>query len=296
MTRSTSPTSRCCRASPDRDAHTVPVNIHADASRRHRYSLGAGYATDTGPRGTLGFEDRRVNDRGHSFSVEVQAAQVTKYSVQSRYTIPFGDPATESFSLRGSIEQRNWGDVTTNTLSAGPSITAVTGPWQHVWAVNAVRTTSESIYAPINTTDRLLVPELDIASVPKGYLGEPLFEHPLSLEIKGSDASLGSNSNWVQAHLQAERVFRPGAQVAPAAARGSGRDAGAGFDAAAGRVPLLRRRRQQRARLRLQHPLANGRDQCVRRARAWPMPRVRSGRRPPISRWAARTWPPARSR
>jgi translocation and assembly module TamA len=192
---------------PDRDAHTVPVSIHADASRRHRYSIGAGYATDTGVRGTLGFEDRRVNDRGHSFSVEVQAAQVTKYSVQSRYTIPFGDPATESFSLRGSIEQRNWGDVTTNTLSAGPSITAVTGPWQHVWAVNAVRTTSESIYAPINTTDRLLVPELDIASVPKGYLGEPLFEHPLFLEIKGSNSSLGSNSTWVQAHLQAERVF-----------------------------------------------------------------------------------------
>jgi hypothetical protein len=34
------------RAGPG-DAHTVPVTIHADASRRHRYSIGAGYATDT---------------------------------------------------------------------------------------------------------------------------------------------------------------------------------------------------------------------------------------------------------
>jgi translocation and assembly module TamA len=192
---------------PDRDNHTVPVNIRADPSRRHRYSAGAGYATDTGPRGTLGFEDHRINDRGHVFSVEIQAAQVTKYSLQSRYTIPIGDPAVENFSLRGSIEQRNWGDVTTNTLSVGPSITALTGSWQHVWAINAVRTASESIYAPINTTDRLFVPELDLASVPKGYLGEPLFEHPLFLEIKGSNATLGSNANWLQAHLQAERVF-----------------------------------------------------------------------------------------
>ena len=129
---------------PDRDNHTVPVSIHADASRRHRYSLGGGYATDTGVRGTLGFEDRRINDRGHTFSVEVQAAQVTKYSLQTRYTIPFGDPAVESFSLRASAEQRDWGDVTTNTLSAGPAVTAVTGSWQHVWAINAVRTKSEN--------------------------------------------------------------------------------------------------------------------------------------------------------
>jgi translocation and assembly module TamA len=135
----------------------------------------------------------------------VQAAQVTKYSLQSRYTIPIGDPAVESLSLRGSIEQRDWGDVTTITQSIGPAITAVTNGWQHVWTVNAVHTTSESIAG--DETDTLLVPEVDLASVPKGYLGEPLFEHPLFIEIKGSHSSLGSNSNWVQAHLQAERVF-----------------------------------------------------------------------------------------
>jgi translocation and assembly module TamA len=192
---------------PDRDAHTVPVSIHADASRRHRYSLGGGYATDTGVRGTLGFEDRRINELGHSFSVEVQAAQVTKYSLQTRYTIPIGDPAVENFSLRASAEQRDWGDVTTNTLSAGPAVTAVTGSWQHVWLINAVRTASETIDPTLNATDHLLVPELDIASVPKGYLGEPLFEHPLFIVIRGSHSSLGSNANWLQAHIQAERVF-----------------------------------------------------------------------------------------
>jgi translocation and assembly module TamA len=193
---------------PDREAHIVPVTISAKASRRYRYSFGAGYATDTGARGTLGFEDHRINDRGHVFSVELQAAQVTKYSLQSRYTIPIGDPAVENFSLRGSIEQRDWGDLNTTTLSVGPSVTALTGAWQHVWAVNAVRTTTTSVYLPSSETDSLLVPELDLASVPKGYLGEPLFEHPLYIELKGSSSALGSNSNWLQAHVQAERVFR----------------------------------------------------------------------------------------
>jgi translocation and assembly module TamA len=119
----------------------------------------------------------------------------------------------ESFSMRGSIEQRDWGDVTTNTLSVGPAFTAVTGSWQHVWLVNAVHTTTradndlvESIQG--TQSDSLLVPELDIASVPKGYLGEPLFERPLFIEIRGSHSALGSDSNFLQAHLQAERVFR----------------------------------------------------------------------------------------
>ncbi len=198
---------------PDRVNHTVPVNISADASRRHRYSVGAGFATDTGVRGTLGFDDHRINSSGHTFSIEVQAAQVTKYSLQGRYTIPVGDPAVENFSMRGSIEQRDWGDVTTNTLSVGPAFTAVTGSWQHVWLVNAVHTSTRAdndIVQSIQGTqsDSLLVPELDIASVPKGYLGEPLFERPLFIEIRGSHAALGSDSNFLQAHLQAERVFR----------------------------------------------------------------------------------------
>ncbi len=190
---------------PDRVSHIVPVNIRADASRRHRYSLAAGYATDTGPRGTFGFEDRRINSLGHSFSVEVQAARVTRYSLQSRYNVPIGDPAVEKLTLGGTIEQRQLADVLTHTLSVGPSITGVAGGWQHVWQVKAMRTTSDDLNGA--RTDRLLVPEVDLASVPKGYLGEALFEHPFFAELRGSHSSLGSDSNFIQLHAQAERVF-----------------------------------------------------------------------------------------
>src|SRR5579862_6445834 len=193
---------------PDRDNHTVSVTIRADASKRHRYSFGAGYATDTGVRGTLGFEDRHINTLGHSFSVEVQAAQVTKYYVQSHYRMPVFDPALENLSLNASIEQQTLADVTARTLKAGPSFTAVSGGWQHVWQLNAVRSTI--FFNNTENTERLLVPELDLASVPKGYLGEPLFEHPFFAELKASDSVLGSDANFVQLHVQTEKVFRIG--------------------------------------------------------------------------------------
>ena len=79
---------------PDRQALTVPVKIRADASRRHRYSIGAGYATDTGIRGTFGYEDRRVNSQGHTLSIALQASQVQRYNVQSHYRMPFGVSST----------------------------------------------------------------------------------------------------------------------------------------------------------------------------------------------------------
>jgi len=54
------------------------------------------------------------------------------------------------------------------------------------------------------------VPGIDLASVPKGYLGEPIFQHPFFAELRGSHAVIGSDSNFIQLHVQGERVFRMG--------------------------------------------------------------------------------------
>jgi translocation and assembly module TamA len=190
---------------PDRTAHVVPVNIKADPNRRNWYSLGAGYATDTGPRGTLTYENRRINSLGHRFNVIVQAAQVTKYQVQSNYIIPIGDPAIEKLTLEGVVEQRDLADVTTRNEYLQPGITKVLGNWQYVYFVQAMHTTGSS--AAETRTDNLLIPGIDIASVPKGYLGEPIFQHGLFLEIKGADGLIGANTRFIQAHLTGVRVF-----------------------------------------------------------------------------------------
>jgi len=197
---------------PDRQAHTVPVKIRADPGRRHRYSIAGGWATDTGIRGTFGFEDRRINSLGHSLSVSVQASQVQKYFVQSRYRIPVGDPAVENISLNAFVQQQTLADVTAITQSAGVSFTDVTGGWQHVWLLNGVHTVSDnSAPTVVNVdqarSDELLVPELNLARVPTGYLGEPLFERPFYATIKASHSALGSQADFLQVHLQAIRVF-----------------------------------------------------------------------------------------
>lgn len=219
---------------PDRTDHTVPVSIHADPSRPNVYSIAAGYETDTGARGIISWQDRRVNSYGHKMSVDLEAAQVTKYSLQSRYIIPIGDPAVENLTLSGIVEQQQLADVNSRTMSLGPSVTRVTGRWQMVWFVNGVHATGtvqgvpecatgnsampyaqclDSTGAPIpsitagTASNDLLVPGVDIASVPKGYLGEPMFEHGLFAEIRGSQGAFGSKANFLQIHIQLQRVI-----------------------------------------------------------------------------------------
>ena len=220
---------------PDRAHHTVPISIHADPSRPNVYSVAGGYESDTGARGILSWEDRRVNSYGHRMSVDLEAAQVTKYSLQSRYVIPIGDPAVENLTLSGTVIQQELADVDARTLSIGPSITRVVGNWQTVWFVNGVQSTgtvgtswpgavdpsdkqcipdavtgtkcNASVTIGIPTND-MLVPGVDLASVPKGYLGEPEFEHGFFAEIRGSQGAFGSKANFLQIHIQLERVFR----------------------------------------------------------------------------------------
>src|ERR1044071_4138787 len=68
--------------------------------------------------------------------------------------------------------------------------------------------------APCNTnvtigipTADMLVPGVDFASVPKGYLGEPMFQHGFFAEVRGSEGAFGSRSNFLPLHVQFERVL-----------------------------------------------------------------------------------------
>ncbi|MFM7626861.1 MAG: autotransporter assembly complex protein TamA, partial [Gammaproteobacteria bacterium] len=57
---------------PDRERLIIPVDIRAEPNRRNRYSAGVGYATDSKARGTLTWDNRRLNDRGHRLRAELK--------------------------------------------------------------------------------------------------------------------------------------------------------------------------------------------------------------------------------
>ncbi len=188
----------------DVENHTVPVSITATKGRR-QLSLGIGYGTDTDIRGTIGWVDPLINSYGHRFRAEIKASSITR-RIDSRYDIPIGDPALERFSIEGieQDEERATGLDTTETTFR-PLVTQVLGNWQRVLSVAFTNTQTKQ---PDKVeTANLIVPGISYASVPEGFLGEDLLNRGVYLDLIGSHSALGSSSDFVQAHVQLERVF-----------------------------------------------------------------------------------------
>ncbi|MCU0760138.1 MAG: BamA/TamA family outer membrane protein [Steroidobacteraceae bacterium] len=194
---------------PDREEHVVPVSIRAAPNRRDRYSAGLGYGTDTGPRGTASWENRRVNARGHRLRAELRAAEIEQI-LEARYVIPIGDPALESLSFQFSYDRRDLGDLDTRTTDFEPSVTRVEGLWQRVLftAVRRTRTIVPGTATTPGTDDiaTLLIPGIRYASIPRGYLGEALFSRALNAELRGSSTALGAPDDYLQLRVEGERV------------------------------------------------------------------------------------------
>jgi len=190
--------------SPDPETLLVPISIHAVANRRHRYSFGLGYGTDTDVRGTIQWEDRRINRSGHRFNVELKAAS-EQQSLTSNYIIPIGDPALEKLQFETTYQKQRLADIDTRDFKFQPSITRVSGSWQWVHFVTAVNT--RTTLGAQDRTDSLLIPGISVASVPHGYLGEALFSRALFAQLRGSHHAFGSDSDFLQLDLQAERVL-----------------------------------------------------------------------------------------
>ncbi|HTY48172.1 MAG TPA: BamA/TamA family outer membrane protein [Steroidobacteraceae bacterium] len=190
----------------DRVRHIVPVGIRASAGHRDRYQFAAGYGTDTGPRGTIIWDRRLVNGSGDHFSTQLQASEIIQ-QLQSQYIVPIGDPALDRFAFGASVTQTIPGDLTNEDFGIGPSLTLVQDRWQYVAAL----TPTYSITRDGFTTQHyeLLVPSMTITSVPRGYLGEALFERGLVIELRGAARPLGDQS-FLQLHIQDERVFSLG--------------------------------------------------------------------------------------
>jgi translocation and assembly module TamA len=196
----------------DRDNHIVPVSIVAEPNRRHRVQYGVGYGTDTQVRGTIAWEDRRVNMAGHRFRTEIKAASLSQ-SLDARYIVPIGDPATEKFTLQltGTHERR--ADTDDQNLNFIPSITQVRRSWfgenfwQRVMYVELLDTRSEFIKSNRTEQQTLLIPGVSFALVPRNYLGEALFSRTLYFELRGSPSSLGSDASFIQGRVSGEKVF-----------------------------------------------------------------------------------------
>jgi len=183
---------------------TVPVEIQGLPNRRNRYSIGAGYGTDTKYRGTLAWDDRLINSHGHRSHLEIKASGITQ-ELDANYIIPVGDPALEKFSIESTYGRTTYGDITATGLLVKPGLTQVLGDWQRVLFVEMERSINRTNFT--RSSDFSLIPGISYASIPPGIFGQPVAGRGLYIELSGSHSVLGSNSNFLRLFVQDDQRF-----------------------------------------------------------------------------------------
>lgn len=154
------------------DEPLVPIDVSLKPSDRVSYSLGAGYGTDTGPRGLAGIHVVPVNRAGHKFNAIAQGS-FEESALQAQYIIPGFNPVIDKYSISGGVTNLNYnsGDSTAFLLSVAQQ--HALSNYQRILSINALNehfgytgftTIQKSLIYPKaifswnNTTDPLFSP------------------------------------------------------------------------------------------------------------------------------------------
>lgn len=101
--------------------HTIPVEIElVSPEKLNKYSVGAGYATDTGIRGKLDWSNRIFNNRGHKISAFLQVAELEN-SLTFIYEIPRKDPRYDTLIHSVGYQDTSWDDTNTRLITGAVS-------------------------------------------------------------------------------------------------------------------------------------------------------------------------------
>jgi translocation and assembly module TamA len=190
---------------PDRETRTVPVTVSAEPSRRHRYAASVGYGSDTKVRGKFTWDNRRVNESGHKFKLELLGSSIIT-DLTARYAIPVMDIALEKLEFTATLRDEELGDTTSERAEVGAGLTQVLGRWQRVLQLRlsnettteADGTSSENFY---------LVPSVSYSTLPSYIVGGRKRPYFFSAELRGSPETLGSDASFIQLRLKGERVL-----------------------------------------------------------------------------------------
>lgn len=183
---------------------TVPITVRAEPRKRHLYSAGAGFATDVGPRVRLGYENRRINRRGHRLTARLRASMVEQ-DLTTEYQIPLENPQSEWLTFSAAAVRAQTDTFDTTAIRLGARATHLRfGNWLETAFIEASRENFE--IGATRDTSTFLLPGVSYARTKSD--GALRTEHGWRLfaEIKGGAEGFGSDTSLLRARLAGDWV------------------------------------------------------------------------------------------
>jgi translocation and assembly module TamA len=196
---------------PQRDRtrdHTVPVQVELEGRKRHKYSAGLGFGTDTGVRGLLGWEHRRINRRGHRMSAEILASEI-RTALTSNYSIPLADPRSDRLDISAAVQDEETDSVDSSLYKLAVGRSVARGSWRETLSLGYQREDYE-----VGLTDEistLLIPGITYSQIRADDRIFATRGHSLQFDLRGAAEPLLSDTTFAQAGIKAKLIRTLGA-------------------------------------------------------------------------------------
>lgn len=174
----------------------IPLRVTLEPIERLEYTLGAGFATDTGPRFRAGFRNRRVNRRGHRINAGLRLSPVIS-GINMEYRRPLRDPRSEWMSYTGSLGREDTDTFKNDTLQLGLRRSKrFSASWIRTLSVdyNYERFT----VGTVADSSRLILPSVSFDHKSADRDLYPANGRRLVLELRGASETLGSTTSFMQ--------------------------------------------------------------------------------------------------
>ncbi|NOR71553.1 MAG: BamA/TamA family outer membrane protein [Methylomarinum sp.] len=177
--------------------NNVPLHISLSPKKKHDFSFGLGFDTDIGPLGSFGYQNRRLNQKGHHLSLDLDVSPVLS-SVETRYMIPFTQPRTDhvSIGLGYKLEQPDTFKSEEAKLSLQYQHLYQNG-WKQIMFLDLSRETST--ISDISQSTTFLVPGARWQYTKSNNALRPTQGYHLNFSLASAPETLISDASFVQA-------------------------------------------------------------------------------------------------
>lgn len=189
--------------------HVIPVSVRMYPAARHRYSAGIGYGTDTGPRATATWENRRVNARGHRLGAEATASRTLR-TLTTRYLIPLHDPVNDRLSVAAGWRDEELGDLDSERLEMLLSWSVRDGDWQRTLSTSFLNEREE--VAGVRARASLVIPGVEWTYATGSINARPRDTRRLTLAASGSTPALGASTSYLRLSARGRMTLPVGVQ------------------------------------------------------------------------------------
>lgn len=178
--------------------YTIPVRVRLTARKPSRYTVGLGYGTDTGARGSLGWERRYLNPQGHHLRAETRWSQIEK-NLSASYLIPINNPRSDQLAFTATYNEGDTRTADTLLRRLAVSRSVARGNWREILSLNLQ--SEQFLVGGDSGTAQLLMPD---AQWSRSWGESRVYTREgarLVLGVRGAAEALGSDTDFLQSRV-----------------------------------------------------------------------------------------------